>query len=50
MALKEYVDELGHTFLYDEDDKLRPKDVKLVGSKATKAPENKSVDSTPATK
>ncbi len=42
MALKEYRDKEGHTFLYDEDDKLRPKDVTLVESKAVKAPENKA--------
>jgi hypothetical protein len=43
MALKEYRDEDGHTFLYEEDDKLRPKALKLVAENkaAPKAAENK---------
>lgn len=45
--MKEYVDDKGNTFLFDENDKLRPKELKLVESKAAKAPENKA-DSKPA--
>lgn len=48
--MREYRDKEGHTFLYDEDDKLRPKELKPVESKASKAPENKATPETADTK